>query len=162
MSEVTADSLRSLQSSLNKARRNLSNVFIKIEALEKELEQYENLVFLNFIYKRNNCEFKGKNENTRQIEIKEYLSEKTEYTDKKEQLEYLQVKKRELQDDLSDLETQLRISLAIFEHDRSKANRAILAKVIEVRAITPPEVTAAVEELSEPPLSSFYSEIDHL
>jgi predicted nucleic acid-binding Zn-ribbon protein len=161
MSEITADSLRSLQSSLNKARRNLSNVFVKIEALEKDLDQYENLVFLNFIYKRNNCEFKGKNENTRQAEIKEYLAEKTDYTDKKDQLEYLHVRKRELQDDLSDLETQLRINLAIFENDRSRANRSILARVIETRSITPPEITAAVEELSEPPLSSFYSEIDH-
>mgnify|MGYP003343296982 CR=1 FL=1 len=58
MSEVTPESLRTIQATINKARRSLSRCMAEIEKLEKEINIYENTVILNFVFKRNNLELK--------------------------------------------------------------------------------------------------------
>jgi hypothetical protein len=158
VSEVTPESLRTIQANINKSRRSLSRCMADIEKLEKEIDIYENTVILNFVFKRNNLELKGKNEPTRQAEIKEYLLEDINYTLKQEELEELKSKKRDLNLDVEKLELDLRISMALFENERSKANREVLNRFIDSKLNISPEISAITQEISHKPLSKFFSD----
>jgi len=144
---VTSESLRELQASLVKARREVTRLLNEHEKAVEAETLYRNSVELDFVLSQNGRSYKGSNADKRKLELEDALNNDDEYLKLAAAVDRIKRDKRDAADNLSNLETQLKIDLDIFEDDRHKANRAILMDVTKVLG-TPikgpvPEITMA-------------------
>lgn len=161
---VTKESLERLRSDLSKARKDLTKFMNDHDEVERDLKISKNSLFLDYALKRNGLKFEGTNDKIREAELEEILLGRPDYQEKTTRLEYLKRQKREAADHVSDLETQLKTDLSTFEDERAKANRAILAEVLqsEVSHPTPiktKSVEVAVDTARESVQARFYDDL---
>jgi hypothetical protein len=160
---VTAEYLQELQLKISKARKSFTKLMNEHEKLEKEIELLKNTIQLDYLFERNGCKYNEKSSSDikRDAELKEILSQHAQYQEKTLELDKYKRDKRKSADELSDLETELKVALNIFEDNRHKANRAALQGLNEQQGSNHAENLKAltVETLKESVSNSFYADL---